>query len=152
MKKIIYFPGLVIILSFLISACASSSGAGAGTSSSASSVPEYTVTYNANGAASGSVPVDPEAYASGATVTVLGNTGNLAITGYAFTGWNTKANGSGISYLASKSKAKKPGATMPVGATFVMGPANVTLYAMWSPTRTVTYNANGAASGSVPLD
>jgi hypothetical protein len=36
-------------------------------------------------------------------------------------------------YLASKLKAKKLGATMQGGATFVMGSANVTLYAMWSP-------------------
>ena len=37
----------------------------------------YTVTYNGNGNTSGSVPVDPNTYTQGATVTVLGNTGNL---------------------------------------------------------------------------
>ena len=35
---------------------------------------------------------------SGATVTVLGNTGSLVKTGYTFAGWNTAANGSGTAY------------------------------------------------------
>ncbi|NCU27442.1 cell wall-binding protein, partial [Candidatus Nomurabacteria bacterium] len=50
-------------------------------------------------------------------VTVAGNTGTLARTGYTFSGWNTAANGSGITY--------------PVGAELLMGDANVRLYAYW---------------------
>ena len=69
----------------------------------------YTVTYNANGASGGSVPMDNNKYQQGATVTVLGNTGTLVKTGYAFAGWNTKADGTGTSYAA--------------GATFSMGTA-----------------------------
>ncbi|MGB9687067.1 MAG: InlB B-repeat-containing protein, partial [Rectinema subterraneum] len=100
----------------------------------------YSVTYNANGATSGSVPTDSNHYLQGATVTVLGNTGSLAKTGYTFAGWNTKADGTGANYAE--------------GNTFTMGSANVTLYAKWTalPTYTVTYNANGATSGSVPTD
>jgi len=99
----------------------------------------YSVSYNANGATSGTVPVDSNSYAAGATVTVLGNTGGLTKTGYTFAGWNTKADGTGTSYTA--------------GSTFTMGSANVTLYARWNPlTYSVTYDANGATSGTVPVD
>jgi len=100
----------------------------------------YTVTYDANWADSGSVPVDTTNYEAGQTVTVLGNTGNLVKAGYAFSGWNTASDGSGESYTQ--------------GQTFVMGSADVTLYARWTqnPTYTVTYDANGADSGSAPID
>ncbi|MDP6054062.1 MAG: InlB B-repeat-containing protein, partial [Candidatus Latescibacteria bacterium] len=98
-------------------------------------VATYTVTYNANGADSGSVATDSTSYENGMTVTVLNNTGNLARTGYSLTGWNTAADGSGTTYTT--------------GNTFTMGSANVTLYAQWSsnPTYTVTYDANSASSG-----
>lgn len=81
----------------------------------------YIVTYDGNGSTGGSVPVDASSpYTSGATVTVLGNTGSLVKTGgYAFAGWNTAANGSGISYA--------PGATFTITA-------NTTLYAQWRNT------------------
>ena len=45
--------------------------------------PTYSVTYSGNGNTSGTVPVDSTKYQQGQTVTVLGNTGNLASTGYA---------------------------------------------------------------------
>ncbi|MFP9117204.1 YDG domain-containing protein [Flavobacterium sp. RNTU_13] len=77
----------------------------------------YTVTYNGNGSTSGSAPTDSNAYASGATVTVLGNTGSLAKTGSTFNGWNTAANGSGTTYQS--------------GNTFTIS-ANTTLYARWA--------------------
>ena len=80
----------------------------------------YSVTYLGNSPTSGSVPVDPTAYNSLDTVTVLGNSGFLGRTGYAFAGWNTKADGSGISYANP--------------ATFPMGSSAVTLYAIWIPT------------------
>ena len=77
----------------------------------------YTVTYNANGATSGTVPTDENnPYESGSTVTVLGNTGNLAKTSHNFNGWNTAANGSGTPYAAD--------------ATFNIE-KSTTLYAQW---------------------
>jgi uncharacterized repeat protein (TIGR02543 family) len=99
----------------------------------------YTVTYDANGATSGSVPVDGNnPYDYNSTVTVLGNSGNLTQTGYTFNNWNTAANGSGTSYA--------PGDTFSITA-------DTTLYAQWTiNTYTVTYDANGATSGSVPVD
>lgn len=76
----------------------------------------YSVTYNDNGATSGSAPTDATAYNNGATVTVLGNTGSLTKTGYIFGGWNTEADGTGTSYVA--------------GNTFSIS-ASTTLYARW---------------------
>ncbi len=78
-----------------------------------------TVTYYPNGATSGAVPVDANSpYTSGDNVTVLGNSGNLAKTGMEFVGWNTSADGSGISYLA--------------GNVISDVKANIKLYAQWA--------------------
>ena len=77
------------------------------------------VTYNGNGNSAGSVPSDSNtAYLPGNTVTVLGNSGALARSGYVFDGWNTAANASGTSYA--------------VGATFAIT-TSTTLYAKWTP-------------------
>jgi len=101
------------------------------------------VTYNGNGNGSGTVPIDNTAYAAGATVTVLGNTGNLFRFSFAFDGWNTAADGSGTTYQG--------------GATFTMGSGNVTLYAKWKVfvipiPLIVMYDGNGNTGGSVPID
>jgi len=94
-----------------------------------------TITYNANGADSGSVPIDSNLYKKDVSVTVLGNTASLARNGYTFNGWNTKADGTGTSYSA--------------GNTFSMPDANVTLYAKWTPVDyTITYNLNGGTNDS----
>ena len=83
------------------------------------------VTYDGNGNTAGTVPVDPSSpYESGATVTVLGNTGDLIRindlgTSYYFTGWNTKADGSGSDQAEV--------------STFIMSVSNVILYAQWTP-------------------
>lgn len=95
----------------------------------------YTVTYNANDATSGSVPTDATAYTSGATVTVKDNTGYLAKTGNAFSGWNTKADGTGIDRA--------------VGSTFNIS-ANTTLYAKWTP-YTIAAQSNNNSYGTVSL-
>lgn len=57
----------------------------------------FTVTYDGNGADSGKT-TDPTAYATGAKATVKEN--NYTRGGYTFTGWNTKADGSGDPYKA----------------------------------------------------
>lgn len=74
------------------------------------------VTYNGNDNTGGTVPTDSTPYASGALVTVLGNTGSLVKTGYTFDGWNTKADGTGTAYAA--------------GAQFTIT-ADTTFYAKW---------------------
>ncbi|WP_461255280.1 InlB B-repeat-containing protein [Treponema sp. R80B11-R83G3] len=92
---------------------------------------QYTVTYHANGG-SGAVPqpqtVDPN------TEVIVQDQGSLSYTGKKFIGWNSQSNGGGTNYT--------------VGQTFnVTG--NITLYAKWQDSYTVTFNANGA-SGVVP--
>ena len=98
------------------------------------STPQYTVTFNANGATSGAPPAPQTAY-SGINIIVPGQ-GTLACSGKTFGGWNTQANGGGTNYA--------------VGAAFAVT-GNVTLYAKWQSAvqYTVTYNANGA-SGAAP--
>ena len=76
-------------------------------------VQTYTVTYTATDATSGTVPTDGNSYNSGATVTVLGNTGNLTRTGWTFAGWS---NGT---------------TTYAAGDTFSIA-GNITLHAVWS--------------------
>lgn len=79
----------------------------------------YGVTYDNNGSTGGTAPTDANTYFSGATVTVKANTGTLVKTGYTFSGWNTKADGSGTDYAASGS------------ATLTMPSSDLTLYAKW---------------------
>ena len=99
-----------------------------------SSSDTYSVTYDGNDNTSGSVPSDATAYAFNATVTVLGNTGSLAKTGYTFNGWNTEDDGSGTGYSA--------------GNTFSIHD-NTTLYAQWAANNyTVTIDANEGTGGS----
>ncbi len=75
----------------------------------------YTVSYNANGATSGTVPT-PQTKTHGVTLTLAANSGNLAKSGSIFAGWNTAANGSGTGYAAGG----------------IYNPnASVTLYAKW---------------------
>ncbi len=75
------------------------------------------ITYDANGAESGSVPSDSNAHIYAAPVTMPGNTGGLAKEHYTFTGWNTMPDGSGMSCAP--------------GEIYAMGPCDVTLYADW---------------------
>jgi len=97
----------------------------------------YTVTYNANGGISGTLPIDTlSPYVYNTIVNVL-PPGTLARTAYVFSNWNTAANGSGFSYFYPSS--------FPIQS-------NVILYAQWIPTYTVLYNGNGATGGTVPID
>ena len=103
--------------------------------------PTYTLTYNGNTNTSGNAPIDGSSpYTSGSNVTILGNSGSpvLVKSGFTFAGWNTIANGTGLSYSQ--------------GNTFTIS-ANTTLYAQWTPvTYIVTYNGNTNTSGIAPID
>ncbi|KRF04509.1 hypothetical protein ASG89_21940 [Paenibacillus sp. Soil766] len=81
--------------------------------------PNLSVSYNGNNATTGKVPIDNNFYTPGVTVPVYDNIGNLAKSGYTFAGWNTSADGSGMSYSP--------------GASITMSAANLTLYAKWLP-------------------
>ncbi|MEI6389134.1 MAG: InlB B-repeat-containing protein, partial [Spirochaetota bacterium] len=78
----------------------------------------YFVSYDSNGATGGTPPTDSSNYQSGDSATVAGNTGSLAKAGYAFAGWNTKADGTGTSYAAD--------------AKVTMGAGSVGLFAAWT--------------------
>ena len=127
------------LLALTLGSCAdvfgpSNDGGNAGTEDT------FAVTYNPNGADSGSVPSDEGQYATGDEVTVMGNPNGLSRSGYTFKGWSKSANGGTLVYTE--------------GDTFLMESAPVTLYAQWTalPTYTVTYDANDADSGSAPGD
>lgn len=95
---------------------------------------KYDLIYNGNGNISGTPPVTVT-YDYNASVTVASST-DLLKTDYAFYGWNTAADGSGISYL--------PDDSFNITTT-------TTLYAQWLELAqcTVTFNGNGG-SGHTP--
>jgi len=74
----------------------------------------YIVTYNANGASSGSVPSN-QTKPNGVELP-LSTSGNLVRKGYTFDGWNTAVDGSGINF--------SPGSLYAVNA-------DITIYAKW---------------------
>ena len=87
------------------------------------------ITYNGNGATSGSMSTET---ASSSTVLY---SNSFARTGYTFLNWNTASNGSGVSYQSSY--------------TYSFA-ASITLYAIWGQNFTVTYDGNSSTSGSAP--
>ena len=102
--------------------------------------PPYYVTYDGNNNDGGSVPVDSTVYYYADDVVVLGNTGSLTRTHFAFAGWSLSSAGDEPIYSA--------------GDSLVMPRRNLTFYAVWAalPTYTVTYSAPTADFGNVPVD
>jgi hypothetical protein len=101
-------------------------------------IPKYTVTYDDNGATSGTPPVDSNEYEEGDEVTVLGQ-GDLLKAGEDFVNWDVQSTPTTDGW-------KKP------GDTFIIGAANVTLYAGWGTAINATYDGNGNDSGTAPVD
>lgn len=97
----------------------------------------FSITYDANGATSGTVPVDSNYYTKGQLAKAADNSGDLARSDKLFSGWNTLPDGSGQGY--------RPGDRLGELTS------NVTLYAMWHFLH-VTYLATGATAGSPPVD
>jgi fibronectin type 3 domain-containing protein len=79
-----------------------------------SSTPQYTVTFNVNGA-TGGVPPTPETVYSGVSI-IIPNQRTLSYNGKIFAGWNTGADGLEINYTT--------------GDIFLVT-SNTTLYAKW---------------------
>jgi uncharacterized repeat protein (TIGR02543 family) len=82
----------------------------------------HTVTYNDNGSTGGTVPVDSQTYLKNTTVSIKSNVGSLTKTGFDFGGWNTKADGMGLSYAT--------GGMFPL--PLMMGDDDIILYAIWT--------------------
>lgn len=96
----------------------------------------YTIAFNGNGSTGGSTASMSMTYGTAKNLTANGFTK----TGYTFSKWNTKADGSGTSYT-DKQSVKNLSSTN--GAT-------VTLYARWTPnTYTIKFNGNGNTDGSM---
>ncbi|WP_438967133.1 InlB B-repeat-containing protein [Flavobacterium sp.] len=88
------------------------------------------VTYHSNGNTLGSVPAVTTG-ASGTSVSLASNTGNLEKTGFTFEGWNTASDGSGTSYAE--------------GDSYTLS-EDVTLYAKWTANYyTLAFDANGGS-------
>ena len=88
------------------------------------------VLYQGNQHTGGTSPSDSTLYNQGDEVTILGNSGALVRSGYTFSGWNTEADGTGLSYEA--------------GDTFTIDSEHVTLYAVWTPEVLITSVAAGS--------
>ena len=93
----------------------------------------YTVTYHAN--VTGVADIE-ETYNEGATVTIADNT--FSNPGYAFTEWNTEADGSGDSYDA--------------GDEIEDIDDDLELYAQWEESNTATYTYNFAGANNFYTD
>jgi len=101
----------------------------------------FTLRYNGNGNTGGDVP-DDAVYDSNTTVTVSGNTNTLTKTGFDFSGWNTKADGSGV--------------ILPAASTLKIK-SDTTLFAQWIVKKynlTIETPVNGTTnlSGCVSVD
>jgi surface protein len=97
------------------------------------------IIYMANGATTGSAPIDSDnPHAIGYDVTLKPQSG-LQLTDALFTGWNTKADGTGVHYDASE--------------VIEMPDNDLILYAEWFSLvpHMVDYDANGADGGTPPL-
>lgn len=89
-------------------------------------IQHYTITYNVNGASSGSPSRSSDDFVYGSLPIALPTVGTMTNVGYAFGGWSATVGGPAISGLYSAA-------------------SSVTLRAVWLPnTYTITYNPNGA--------
>jgi len=109
--------------------------------------PTYTVTYNGNGSTGGTVPNNSNTYAQNASVPVTHNSGNLVRTNHRFMGWTRATSAPAVGATPQHTVS----GTTVTPNTFTMGTANVTIYAVWARTYTVTYNVNGG-TGTAPTD
>ena len=94
----------------------------------------HRVNYLGNNATSGNPPADSADYFNTENFTVLGNTGNLARAGQAFTGWNSAADGTGQARV--------------VGLSYAMGSVDVNLYAQWT-INAYTVTPSAGTGGSI---
>lgn len=99
-------------------------------------IQSYNFSYNGNGNLGGSLPAATTSREYNSFVYLLHS--DLTKPGYVFAGWNTQADGSGTQYGYP--------------SRFPMPANDVTLYAQWANTGTVTYSGNSNTGGTVPVD
>ncbi|MGL4382839.1 MAG: InlB B-repeat-containing protein, partial [Bacilli bacterium] len=100
---------------------------------------KYTITYNGNENTGGDAPVDGNSpYYTGSTVLILG-AGSLTRSNHSFIGWNTQADGLGVTYNVL--------GTLSLNNDLV-------LYAKWKEDDkySITYHGNNSTGGDVPVD
>jgi alpha-tubulin suppressor-like RCC1 family protein len=108
---------IAFLLAVLVAACNSPESPGPGENLAPAKKPLYDVTYDGNGNTAGNVPVDTNKYVYKTDIITLPERGNLYKVGYAFTGWNTAADGKGAAY--------KP------NDQFTMADKPMLIYAQW---------------------
>ena len=98
----------------------------------------YTVAFNSNGGTGTMSPMTNRTYDS-AGYNLTKN--SFKRTGYSFAGWNTKADGTGLSYKDSEK------------VTNLATSGTVTLYAQWTPNiYTIAFDANGGTGTTASMD
>ena len=95
MKQLRMISGFLVLAMALVAIACSNPAASPESGPSAPAT--YSVTYDANRTTTGSAP-DAQTKTQGTSLTLAANSGSLAHTGYNFAGWNTVADGGGISY------------------------------------------------------
>jgi len=101
---------------------------------------QYTITYNTTNSTGGTAPAAATFITGSTPYLISANTGNLVRTAFSFSGWNTAADGTGTTYLAT-------------GLVSVSPTANLVLYPKWTALKfTVTYYGNNNSGGTAPTD
>ena len=94
----------------------------------------YTITYNVNGATTGTASRSSDSFTFGGTALTLPTIGTMAKSNYTFSGWSETNNGNAVISPYSPTQTR-------------------TLYAVWIGKQySVSYNGNGNTGGSVPTD
>ncbi|MGL4382959.1 MAG: InlB B-repeat-containing protein, partial [Bacilli bacterium] len=99
----------------------------------------HTITYNGNENTGGDAPVDGNSpYYTGSSIMILG-AGSLTRSNHSFIGWNTQADGLGVTYNVL--------GTLSLNNDLV-------LYAKWKENDkySITYHGNTSTGGDVPVD
>ncbi len=101
---------------------------------------QYTITYNTTNSTGGTAPAAATFITGSTPYLISANTGNLVRTAFSFSGWNTAADGTGTTYLAT-------------GSVSVSPTANLVLHPRWVGLKfTVTYYGNNNTGGTAPTD
>jgi uncharacterized repeat protein (TIGR02543 family) len=98
----------------------------------------YSITYDKNGADSGTAPISPKRYKAAAKIVLPGNSGEMKKTGHTFSGWNTLSDGTGSAYAQD--------------SVILMPANNLELFAQWAVTQfTIAFDTRGGGAAIAEL-